>query len=520
MIRRMLLTAAGAVTGLAVLLVGSLPSVTEIPPGDAAARLARAAPPGTVLELAPGKHAAFRIDRNLTVRGLPGAVVDGGIRVLADDVRLEGLSVEGGENGITVHGAEGVTIREVEVSGFSMHGIELVESSASVIDCAIHSPAGEYAQGLEVRNSNGLSRSVVRGCTIDGGREGLLTHVSRVEFLGNLVTGTTLRAIAVTEMSEGLIQGNTVEGVRGIGLFCSDVSRCEIRGNAVRDVIPEPEAGKSHEGYAAVAWYYATMRLADNVWEVQASPPVRVTHGSKLSGSFPLYLWPPGWTGALPGLVVIAIAVGLLTATRWAVEPLMRRLRRRTARSARGTGPLTATAWKVLIAGFAIQSFHMIEHGVQVWQVYVVHAENRAGFVGAHFNTEWIHLAFNLGVIAFVAWAWALAHPARGPLSVRLGSAGTWLLAAVVLQGYHVSEHVAKIVQHVSAGLNPAPGILGGPIGLVWFHFGINLSVYLGIAIPAAVLTRQWLHDRRRHSFRTKPDFVLTKRAAWSGKPG
>ena len=509
MIRRILLTAAALMGGLAVFLVGSRPSVAEIPPGDAAARLARAAPPGTVLELAPGIHAPLLIDRSLTVRGLPGAVVDGGIRILADGVRLEGLSVEGGENGITVHRAEGVTIQDVEVSGFSMHGIELVESSASVSDCAIHSPAGEYAQGVEVRNSNGLPRSVVRGCTIEGGREGLLTHVSRAEFLGNHVTGTTLRAIAVTEMSEGLIQGNTVEGVRGIGLFCSDVSRCEIRGNVVRDVIPEPAAGKSHEGYAAVAWYYATMRLADNVWDVRTSPPVRITHGSKLTSSFPLYLWPPGWTGALPGLVVIAIAVGLLTATRWAVEPLMRRLRRRATAPARGGGSLTATAWKVLIAGFAIQSFHMIEHGVQVWQVYVVHAENRAGFVGAHFNTEWIHLAFNLGVIAFVAWAWALARPARGPLSERLGFAGTWLLAAVVLQSYHVTEHVAKIVQHVGAGLNPAPGILGGQVGLVWFHFGINLSVYLGIAIPAAVLTRRWLRERREQVLHAEPASVL-----------
>ena len=33
--------------------------------------------------------------------------------------------------------------------------------------------------------------------------------------------------------------------------------------------------------------------------------------------------------------------------------------------------------------------------------------------------------------------------------------------AALAVQSYHVLEHTVKIIQHVSTGIDPAPGILG-----------------------------------------------------------
>jgi hypothetical protein len=80
----------------------------------------------------------------------------------------------------------------------------------------------------------------------------------------------------------------------------------------------------------------------------------------------------------------------------------------------------------------------------------------------------------------------------------RLGAAGPWVLAGVVIQAYHLLEHAAKMVQHLAWGVKTAPGLLGGPIGLVWFHYGINLAVYAAMAVPVAVLVRSWLRESSR----------------------
>jgi hypothetical protein len=151
----------------------------------------------------------------------------------------------------------------------------------------------------------------------------------------------------------------------------------------------------------------------------------------------------------------------------------------------------------VLVAGFAVQSFHMLEHVVQVFQVYVADAEVRKGLLGAVVDTEWVHFGYNVAALAFIAWAWTLVRPDRGPLAVHARASAGFLLAALVIQTYHVSEHVAKVVQHVQTGIDPAPGLVGGQLGLVWFHFGINLSVYLGMAAPLVAVFASLL---RRHS--------------------
>jgi hypothetical protein len=55
------------------------------------------------------------------------------------------------------------------------------------------------------------------------------------------------------------------------------------------------------------------------------------------------------------------------------------------------------------------------------------------------------------------------------------------------------------MVQHLALGIRTAPGIFGDEIGLVWFHFGINLAVYVAIAVPVMKLGRSWLRERPHH---------------------
>jgi hypothetical protein len=183
--------------------------------------------------------------------------------VAADGATVRDLAIVGGENGVSVMDVDGVTLDRVTVRGASMHGVEVSDGSVTVTDCVIELD-GEYAQGIEVRNSTGRPRSIVRGCRVSGGREGLLTHVARAEFVDNEVSGTSLRGIAVTEMSEGLVANNDVHDVAGAALYCGDMSHCEIRDNVVRDVTAAPGAGRSAEGYGVVDWYFSRIRLAGN----------------------------------------------------------------------------------------------------------------------------------------------------------------------------------------------------------------------------------------------------------------
>lgn len=482
----------GLLAAVIVLGMGRRPVLLEVPAGMPVSEAVRSAPPGATVRLLPGTHGPFDVDREVAIEGSAAAVVSGPLRVLADRVRLTDLRVEGGIDAIEVRHADHVVMDRVHVRGAQSNGIEVVAGSVAVRDCVIESTSDRYTHGFSIRNANGQPRSVVEGCTVSGGQEGLVAHVSRVEFLGNEVTGTTMRAITVTEMSEGLVEGNVVRGVTGSGLFCGDMSHCEIRGNDVRDVAADPSGVRSRGGYGVVGLYYSTLRVRDNTFQGLAAPqPVRLALGTIQTDRFPMSFWPPGWRGALSSLGVAAVALASFFLVRLAVGPFVRR---EAARPGRRLGTV---ALGVLTGGFVVQSFHMLEHGVQIYQVYVAHAAVRSGLLGARVDTEWVHFIYNVAVMGFLAWAWWLARPA-GPLGARLARSLPWLAAAVLVQGYHVTEHVAKIVQHVSLGIDPAPGILGGLAGLVWFHFGINLAVYVGMAIPLAGVVLAVRPSKRR----------------------
>jgi len=486
---------AGASLLVLILVVGwnaaAAPGAAEVRPGGSVERaIARG---DRTVRLLAGSHGPFTITRpGTTVVGTPGAEVRGPVVVDADDVVLRDLRVRGGESGISVLGAEDAVLDGVRVEGAELHGIEVVNAHATIRDCAVGGLGSRYAQGIEIRNSSTRPRSVVIGCRIDGGQEGLLTHSSRVEFLDNLVTGTTMRGVAITEMSEGVMEGNLVRSALGNGLYCGDMSHCEIRHNTVRDLAPVPGGPRALAGYGAVAWYHSTVRLRGNVLDVAPTRRVRIGSGSVITDRFPPSVWAPGWPGVVPAIWVGGLALGGLASVRLAVEPWNRRVRRRRAQTlAARTGPDPTT---VLLAGFAVQSFHMLEHLVQVVQVYVFDGEQRSGLAGAVIDTEWVHFVYNVAVMAFMVWAWRRLRPEIDRLPARIARWWPWFVAGTLIQGYHLMEHTAKLVQHLAIGVDPAPGLIGGRLGLVWFHFGINLAVYAGLAL---LIVGRSLHNRR-----------------------
>jgi hypothetical protein len=474
----------------------------DVRPGQPVTEALRSAPGGATIRLLPGSHGPFVVDRAVTVVGAPGAVAQGPVTVTADGAVLSDLTVQGGESGVSVQHAAGVVLKDVAVSGAELHGIEVSDGSAAVRGCRISGLTSPFAQGFEIRNSTGLPRTVVEGCSVSGGQEGLVSHVSRVEFNDNHVSGTTLRAISVTEMSEGLARGNRVDGATGIGLYCGDMSHCDFQSNMVTGVGVDEGGSKQTAGYGAVAWYYSTMRVDGNVFDVAAPHPTYVSDHSATTIGSPLALWPRGWTGALP-----SVGVGMASLAGLALVSLVAWLwvrRRRPVPGAAAWGRLDAYTVVLLVAGFGVASAHMLEHVVQVYQVYVADAEFHSGLLGMSFDTEWLHFAYNSFLLLFTVWVWWLVRPGRGPARELVGRGVTAVaLAVVAVQSYHLVEHTAKIVQHYTIGARAAPGIFGGQLGLVFFHFGINLAVWTGLLVVIGTLVGEtW----RRVAARPSPE--------------
>jgi Right handed beta helix region len=219
--------------------------------------------PPTVV-LTPGVHAGpLVLDHEQTLLGQPGAIVKGGIVVTADHVTIRNVTVVGGTNGIDVESAESVHIEDVTVVGAKLDGIHARRSSVSISDCRIDSAQG-YTQGIDISFSADLGMSLVEGCTISGGREGIVTSSAMADIRGNHVTGTSLRGITMMEMSMGEIEQNQIADVRGTGVYCGDRSMCDVTQNTILGVRADRPGDALVGGFGVVSFFESEVVLDDN----------------------------------------------------------------------------------------------------------------------------------------------------------------------------------------------------------------------------------------------------------------
>ena len=229
--------------------------------------IAWAVEPPTV-RLEPGVHAGpLVLDHAQTVVGEPGAVVEGGIVVTADDVTLRDLTVRGGEYGIEVRNAESVEIDGVVVESAELDGINARQSEVEIRDCEIRSLPGAATQGIDISFASTLPASLVENCVVVGGSEGIVSHMANVMVRDNHVRSTELRGIAVTEMSMGDVEDNLVEGALGVGIFCGDYSHCSIEDNRVTGMREDPSGNPTRAGLGLVAHYGAVATVGGNTLE-------------------------------------------------------------------------------------------------------------------------------------------------------------------------------------------------------------------------------------------------------------
>jgi hypothetical protein len=158
-----------------------------------------------------------------------------------------------------------VNIDDVTVTGAFLDGFHVRRASVNIRDCVVHSLRSAYAQAIDISFVADLPPSLVEGCTLRGGFEGVATHFANVRIADNHVSSTKLRGIGVSEMSMASVEDNRVEGALGVAIYCGDYSHCDITDNRVRGTRPDPTSGDlARMGYDVVAHFWAIATLKEN----------------------------------------------------------------------------------------------------------------------------------------------------------------------------------------------------------------------------------------------------------------
>lgn len=216
--------------------------------------------PPTV-HLAAGVHQGpLVIVRSERLVGDKGAVLRGGLLIRADDVTVRNVTVVGGDDGIDVTGADRVVLDGVTITGARLDGIHVRDSSVTIRDCAIDSLGNRWAQGIDISFSMARAPSMVEGCSVVGGREGIVVHTTHAMLLRNRVSRTSSYGISLTEMAMGGIASNDVHGAQGVAIYCGDNSECEIDDNVVTGTAP----GADWNGYGILVHYNSHAKVRRN----------------------------------------------------------------------------------------------------------------------------------------------------------------------------------------------------------------------------------------------------------------
>jgi Right handed beta helix region len=256
--------------------------------GSAATYVVRLPP---VVQLSAGVHQGpLVITKREVLQGEPGAVVRGGIVVAHDDVQIKDVTVVGGENGITVDGVRGTVLDGVTVQGAKLDGIHVRLAGVVIRNCTVDMLGNRLGQGIDISFNMNLGMSMVEGCTVVGGQEGITTHSSATDIMGNRVSRTTGEAISVDEMSMGMASHNAVRDALGVGLYCGDRSMCMFDHNTVIGTRADISSGiRTRRGLAVLASFQSEAdlwrnTLAANPVSADATTEATLTRTSR-----------PGW---------------------------------------------------------------------------------------------------------------------------------------------------------------------------------------------------------------------------------
>ncbi len=225
-----------------------------------------------VVHLAAGIHRGpLVITKREVLEGEPGAIVRGGIVVRANGVTVKNVSVVGGANGITVENVRNTVLDGVSVTGAKLDGIHVRLAGVVIKNCTVDMLGNAFGQGIDISFNMGMGKSVVQGCTIVGGQDGITTHSSMSELMNNRISRTSAFGISMTEMSMGMAEKNEVRNALGVGMNCNDRSMCMFEHNTVLGTRPDSGSGDpTRRGIGVLATFQSEVTMRGN--ELAANP--------------------------------------------------------------------------------------------------------------------------------------------------------------------------------------------------------------------------------------------------------
>src|SRR5439155_4794225 len=190
------------------------------------------------------------------------------------EVQVKDVTVIGGTNGITVDGVHNTVLDGVTVQGPRLDGIHVRLAGVVIRNCTVDMLGNRIGQGIDISFNMDMGMSMVEGCTIMGGQEGITTHSSMTDIMGNRVSRTTGEAIDVDEMSMGMTSHNTVRNALGVALYCGDRSVCMFEHNTVVGTRADNSSGiRTRRGLAVLVNYQSEANLWQN--RLVANPVAR-----------------------------------------------------------------------------------------------------------------------------------------------------------------------------------------------------------------------------------------------------
>ena len=195
-------------------------------------------------------------------------------------VRLEGLTIVGGDYGVLVQESDAVQILGGRVVGARFVGIRLSRAAALIQGNEIRAGTGPYGMGIELANTMSRAESVISGNVVAGAtREGIILHNAHARIEANTVTGNGLRGVSINEMSMAMIVKNEIIDNADAGINVMDSSMAEVDQNRIAGVRPGPE------GHAdgIRAFYYAEVMLGrGNRIDIDADHAVVASFGATI----------------------------------------------------------------------------------------------------------------------------------------------------------------------------------------------------------------------------------------------
>jgi hypothetical protein len=163
-----------------------------------------------------------------------------------------------------VNSVHGTVLDGVSVSGAKLDGIHVRLSGIVIKNCSVDMTGSSLGQGIDISYNMNMGMSMVEGCSVVGGMEGITTHSSMTDIVHDRVSGTTEHGISVTEMSMGSVMDSEVSNALGVGIYCNDRSMCMIQHNTVVGMRADGTQNLAEAGFGVLASFQSEADLRGN----------------------------------------------------------------------------------------------------------------------------------------------------------------------------------------------------------------------------------------------------------------